>query len=81
MKTGVIAFGHDGPYKLVKEKTGKPIDIGDKCRTFRREPCTLKFGHAPHKSNSEGKVQTSLGTFYASVIGAKWVPCQIPVTA
>jgi len=81
MKTGLIANGYDGAYKLVDENTGKPIAIGDKRKTFRGESVTLKYGAPPHKSSSSGKVGTTLGEFYASVIGAKWVPCETLVAA
>lgn len=65
-------------HKLVYSD-GKPVQIGDKVKTFRGETFTLIGVQVPRHEGSTGRVfvrDDQDGTelaFYPSVIGAKWV--------
>jgi len=63
---------------LVREKTLKPVCVGQKLKDFRGDTAVLEGGRAPHKPASQGKVWVREGTsqreYYASVFGLKWVP-------
>lgn len=63
---------------LVREKTLKPVCVGQKLKDFRGDTAILEGGRAPHKPASQGKVWVKEGTsqreYYASVFGLKWVP-------
>lgn len=63
--------------KLIYEKTGQEVKVGDKVETFRGETVEVSFFRPPHKPSSEGHVSVKRdgGTreFYVSVIGAEWI--------
>lgn len=73
-----------GPFKrqwlLVNEKTGEPLNVGDKLTTFRGEECILTDATPPKHAASTGRVyvkdnpnQPYPGEYFPSVVGAKWV--------
>jgi hypothetical protein len=65
--------------RLVNEKTGQPVKVGDVVKTFRGEQVMVTSLHPPHKINSSGHVTCrSIGKkwtqeFYPSVIGARYI--------
>ncbi len=64
-------------WKLIDQRTGKKIKIGDEVMTFRDEPCTVIGFFYPHNPNSTGKVHVVFATeekrtYYPGVIGAKY---------
>lgn len=65
--------------KLVDEKTGKKLEVGQKVTCFRGEEYTLTDAREPHKPSSTGRVYVRKEgakygrEFFPSVIGAKWV--------
>lgn len=60
-------------HKLVDEKTGKEIKIGDKVKDFRGETHEIKGYRPGAHAGSTGRVHTSAGEFYPGVVGAKVV--------
>ena len=58
--------------KLVDEQK-RDAKIGDRYLDFRGEVHTLKGITKPHKPSSTGRVQTSRGEYYPSVIGLTWI--------
>ena len=62
-------------YKLVDNKTGRDIRVGDTVRTFRGERAIVKSVQEPHSEFGHGgRVYTNLGGHYASVYDLKWMP-------
>lgn len=64
--------------RLVYEKTGKPVSVGDVVQTSREELVMVEYFSKPHKPSSEGKVIVMFQggqrrEFYVSVIGAAWI--------
>ena len=65
--------------RLIHEKTGQPLNIGDPVVTFRGERGVLTGSAEPRHSGSTGRVCLRLGDadgsaeFFPSVIDAKWV--------
>ena len=61
-------------WKLVDEATQQVSAQADgQYQMFRDEPVKLLAGYPPRHEGSSGKVDTTLGTFFPSVIGLKWV--------
>lgn len=66
-------------WKLIDEKTGKDVTVGDEVKTFRGETCVVADLCPPHKPASTGRVYvdfpgvTAQQGFFPSVIGAKFV--------
>lgn len=64
-------------WELVDEETGMvAAQLGAEYRDFRGDTCKLIGGHPPVHEASTGRVATTKGTFYPSVIGMKWVKLQ-----
>ncbi len=63
--------------KLIDEKTGKELNIGDKVKTFRGEEAELQGWCEPLKPTSTGRIYIKLKEgvreFFPSVIGACFV--------
>jgi len=64
--------------QLVDKATRKPLQPGDKRKTFRGETVTFIRAHPPHKAASEGHVtcrdEDGIENYwYASVIGAAYI--------
>jgi hypothetical protein len=66
--------------KLVNEKTGEALLVGDTVTTFRGEVGTLTACSAPRHEGSSGRVYVKFSggfgyeaSYYPSVIGAKFV--------
>ena len=57
---------------LIDAVTRKSIARGAVRADFKGNHCIVEGGSAPHKPGSTGRVQTSRGEFYPSVIGAAW---------
>jgi hypothetical protein len=60
-------------WKLINEKDGSEVKIGDKVVSFRGEETIVMHKHPPHKPSSSGHITTGLGYHYVSVYGTKWV--------
>lgn len=61
-------------WRLVDAATGTiPAQLGGEYKDFRGSPCKIIGGHPPKHEVSTGRVATTQGTFYPSVIGLKWV--------
>jgi|DEB0MinimDraft_4_1074332.scaffolds.fasta_scaffold05693_5 hypothetical protein len=54
-------------------KTNEPIMQGSTVKDFRGDELFVDGGAPPHKEGSTGRVYTSRGSFFPTVIGAKWV--------
>jgi len=65
--------------KLVREKDGAEVKVGDELATFRGEACKLVAVQEPHKPGSTGRIYVEFGTggrswgYFPSVCGLKWV--------
>ena len=63
--------------KLINERTGTEIKIGDVVKTFRGEAATLVGMAEPRSENSTGRVYLRrdgvTDALYPSVIDAKWI--------
>lgn len=61
-------------WKLIHEKTGKPVVFGESYMDFRGEFNIIVGGTPPHKPSSTGRVETSFGsTYFPCVFNMKWV--------
>ncbi len=65
-------------WKLVDEKTGKPLFVGQRRFDFRGDVLVVSGGRPPHKPASTGRVYVSDdGTrhaeYYPSVVDACWI--------
>ena len=65
--------------KLVYEKTGDAVQIGDEVTLSDGESVTVRYFAEPHKPESSGKVSVSgdddvyQREFFVGIIGAKWI--------
>lgn len=69
---------------LIDSSKGSLLTHGEEVESFRGDRMRLIGGKAPHKPSSEGKVFVEVlgdaktlqfrSEYYASVIGAEWVP-------
>jgi len=64
--------------RLVYEKTGAEVKVGDIVETSRGQKVRVDFFREPHKPASSGKVVVkgadgSAREYYVSVIGAEWI--------
>jgi hypothetical protein len=66
---GELSEGH----KLVDEKTGKEIKVGEKRKDFRGDMHKVMALHPPRHEASSGHVTTDKGHFYAGVVGGKYI--------
>jgi hypothetical protein len=70
-------------WKLIDEKTGRDLNVGDLRLTSRGEEVRITSFAPPHKPESSGKVNVKFigddvpGEYYPSVIGAKYVETEI----
>jgi len=60
-------------FKLVDMKSGTVIQKGATAKTFRGEDVTVNGFTPPLHTSSTGRVHTSAGSFFPSVINAKIV--------
>jgi hypothetical protein len=65
--------------RLISERSGIEIKIGDRVTTFRGESGTLSSVRLPHKPGSSGHVGVKFDAggeqeFFPAVIGARFVP-------
>ena len=54
-------------------KVGEPVSEGDEAIDFRGDYLLVEGGEPPHKVNSTGRVHTSRGSLFPSVINARWI--------
>lgn len=61
--------------KLVYEKTGLDVKVGDNATTFRGESVVVRSIEKPRHGGSTGRVyfEDGLGGVFPSVIDAKWI--------
>lgn len=59
--------------KLVLKDTETELVVGETYKTFRGEDVVLNSIEKPHSPASTGRVHTSEGSFFPSVIGAEWI--------
>lgn len=65
-------------WKLVDQKTGEEIKVGDTRQTSKDEEVVVTYLQPPHKSSSQGKVNVKFvgqewtSQFYASVVGGRY---------
>jgi hypothetical protein len=64
-------------WKLISEKTGREINVGDVLTTFRGERVTLIGMQPPHKLEASGKVvcedlNRRDSVWYAGVVGERY---------
>jgi hypothetical protein len=62
-----------GEWRLVHERTGKPVLVGDVIFDFRGNAATVKGGMPPNKPSSTGRVWVEGGEYFPSVFDLKWV--------
>lgn len=68
--------------RLVYETTGYEVKIGDTGETRNGEAFEITGITQPHNEHGHGgRVHTTIGSFYASVVGAKWQADDAPVQA
>lgn len=66
--------------RLVYESTGKPVEIGDRVKSFRGEPYEVVRIEGPRRSGSTGRLwvrndsmrPTDETSYFPSVFGAEW---------
>jgi hypothetical protein len=70
-------------WKLINEKTGEEIQVGDTLTTFRGERVTLIGVQPPHKPEATGKVVCEDrnhrdSVWYANVVGCRFERAKQP---
>lgn len=65
-------------WELVDAETGVvAAEIGAEYSTFRGDKVKLIDGYPPRHDASTGRVETTQGTYFPSVIGLKWVKLEV----
>lgn len=57
---------------LVEKDTDLPIEAGTVHKDHRGHHLTIDDGTAPQTEASSGRVHTSEGSYYPSIVNAKW---------